>query len=54
MSIVLPNGAAHSPITDDFIDNNFTTGVVDIGNAVPFTASTGALQSQSPARPTIT
>ncbi|MBK6776956.1 MAG: lamin tail domain-containing protein [Flavobacteriales bacterium] len=48
MSIVLPNGAAHAQFTDDFNDNNFTTGVVWTGNAVLFTASTGALQSQSP------
>ncbi|MBP6574518.1 MAG: hypothetical protein KA230_08710, partial [Flavobacteriales bacterium] len=48
MSIVLPNGAAHAQFTDDFNDNNFTTGVIWTGNAVLFTAATGALQSQSP------
>ena len=45
---VLLVAPVQAQFTDDFSDNNFTTGVVWSGNDVLFTAATGQLQSQSP------
>jgi hypothetical protein len=44
----LLGSSVQAQFTDDFADNDFTTGVVWSGDNSLFTAATGALQSQSP------
>ncbi len=48
LCVVLPCAATYAQFTDDFNDNDFTTGTSWSGNDVLYTAATGQLQSQSP------